>query len=119
MEFLDGQTLNQRILRKPLQMDEILDIDIQITEGLDVAHSEAIIHRDLKPANIFITKRGLAKILDFGLAKLLQEKAVDTDISLTETMGQLITNTGAAVGTIPYGFIHSPINCGASVCQHE
>jgi len=102
MKFLKGQALNQRFGEKALQADEIVDIAIQISEGLDVAHSEGIIHRDIRPANIFITEWGHAKILDFGLAKLLQEKSTDANISMAETMEQMVTITGNAVGTISY-----------------
>jgi serine/threonine protein kinase len=102
MEYLEGQTLRQRIMGKPLEMDEILDIAIQVTDVLDAAHTEGIIHRDLKPANIFITKRGHTKVLDFGLAKLMPERSEGTDIPTAASTEQLLTSPGTAVGTVSY-----------------
>ena len=105
MELLEGQSLEQKIDGNPLPLDKIIDIGIQVSDGLDVAHSKGIVHRDLKPANIFVTSRGQAKILDFGLAKLIYDRraALETVGGDAPTASPLmLTSPGTAVGTVAY-----------------
>ncbi|HEV2616274.1 MAG TPA: serine/threonine-protein kinase [Candidatus Acidoferrales bacterium] len=106
MELLEGQTLRQRMQGRPLPKDEIIELGIEIADALEAAHAKGIIHRDIKPANIFVTTNRHAKILDFGLAKLVSPETAATadmhDASITATIQEELTEAGYVVGTAVY-----------------
>jgi len=102
MEFLEGQTLNDLIEHRALSPDQVTDFGTQVADALEAAHAAGIIHRDIKPSNLFVTKRGVVKVLDFGLAKIVPDGPNSAVLQMTTVTDALLTNPGSAMGTIAY-----------------